>query len=349
MSDSADSDRFDSYDFDLPAQSIAQTPAGRRDDSRLLLLGRAAGDPRHSMIRDLPSCLRPGDLLVMNDVRVRRARLHGRLASGSAVELLLLGEREDGCSECLARPGRRLRPGAEVGLPEGASAHVVERREGRVWVSFAGVGELDAYLERNGEVPLPPYIKRPDGPSGDDAERYQTVYAERGSAVAAPTAGLHFTPELLDALESQGIRRAHVRLDVGPATFLPVRVDTIGACRLEGERAAVPAETIAAIEETKRSGGRVIAVGTTTTRTLESRAASPEGLQPGSFTADAFIYPGWRFAVIDGLLTNFHLPKSTLLVLVSAFAGRERVLAAYSDAVSRGYRFYSYGDAMLIL
>ena len=335
------------FDFELPGELIAQTPAAERDGSRLLTLDRRGGAVGHAAIADLPRLLRAGDLLVFNDTRVRPSRLFGRIASGGAVELLLVRAGDDGTWECLGRPAKRLRPGARIGLPGGVEAEVRERSgPGRYGVRF-GDADVEALLAAHGELPLPPYIRRPDGPLPLDGERYQTIFARRPGAVAAPTAGLHFTPTLLDGLAAAGVARATVTLDVGPATFLPLRDERPGS-GLEGEWAEIPAATVAAIAATRAAGGRVIAVGTTTTRALESAARRDGGLAAGGFWADAFIEPGFRFAVIDGLLTNFHLPRSTLLMLVGAFAGRQAVLDAYALAVRERYRFYSYGDAMLI-
>ena len=335
------------FDYDLPPGLIAQTPAERREGARLLVLSQRDGAVAHRSITDLPELLAPGDLLVFNDTRVRPARLFGRIDTGGAVELLLVRERTGGAWECLGRPARRLRPGVRIALPEGAHATVRERlAPGRYAVVIGGTADVDTLLARHGELPLPPYIRRPDGPLPIDAERYQTVFARAAGAVAAPTAGLHFSPALLDLLAARGIAHAFVTLDVGPATFLPLREDD--PTSLDGEWATIPAATVEAIAGTRAAGGRVVAVGTTTTRALESAAARAGGLAAGSFWADAFIRPGFRFAVVDALITNFHLPRSTLLMLVAAFAGRERVLAAYAEAVRTGYRFYSYGDAMLI-
>lgn len=336
-------------DFVLPPELIAQTPAARRDAARLLVLTRADGALAHRGIPDLPALLAPGDLLVFNDVRVRPARLFARTAGGGSVELLFVRPVAPQRWECLGRPGKRLRPGARLHLPDGSEASVAGRADsGRVEIALPDAGDALALLERHGELPLPPYIRRPDGPLPEDAERYQTVFARTPQAIAAPTAGLHFTPELLAALAARGVQQAFVTLAVGPATFLPLRRGAAADGTLEAEWAEVPAETVAAIARTRASGGRVVAVGTTTTRALESAARRPGGLQPGGLWADAFIRPGFRFAVIDALLTNFHLPGSTLLQLVGAFAGPARISAAYEAAVEARYRFYSYGDAMLI-
>lgn len=345
-----DENQLSAYDYPLPPELIAQEPVALRGESRLMLVDRRGpGERRHVQFSALPQLLCAGDLLVFNDVRVRRARLRGRLASGAAVELLLLGEVEAGAWECLGRPGKRLRPGARIELPADGVAQVLDQRSGRIVVSFDRVGDLDDYLARYGEIPLPPYIKRPDGPRAADDERYQTVFARQIGAVAAPTAGLHFTEALLQDLERAGVELAWVRLDVGPATFMPVRCEDLAACRLDAERASIPARTAELVAAAKARGGRVIAVGTTTTRALESRAAATGEVLAGEFSADAFLRRSTDFRVIDGMVTNFHLPMSTLLVLVCAFAGRQVVLEAYGDAVDRRYRFYSYGDAMLIL
>ena len=333
------------FDYDLPPELIAQAPTERRDGARLLALSRGDGAVRHRAITDLPELLSPGDLLVFNDTRVRPARLFGRIESGGAVELLAVRAVAEGEWECLGRPARRLRPGTRIGLPAGGEAVVRARlAPGRYAVAFTG--DVDELLAQHGELPLPPYIRRPDGPLPIDAERYQTVFARRPGAVAAPTAGLHFSPALLEALAARGVAQAFVTLDVGPATFLPLREDAVAT--LDGEWAEIPAATVAAIWRARDGGGRVVAVGTTTTRALESAARRPGGLTAGSFWADAFVRPGFRFGVVDALVTNFHLPRSTLLMLVAAFAGREPVLAAYAEAVRERYRFYSYGDAMLI-
>ncbi len=337
------------YDYELPVELIAQQPAERRDDARLMVVERAGAGIRHAGVLALPRLLERGDLLVFNDVGVRAARVQGRAASGGAVELLFVRPVAGGWY-CLGKPGKRLRRGAKLELAGGVAAEVVERGagDGAAVVSLPAVADVGAYLERCGEVPLPPYIKRPHGPDDVDRQRYQTVFARRPAAVAAPTAGLHFSERLLAELERAGVERASVTLEVGPATFLPVRGEALDEHRLDAEPAIIPAATVTAIEAAKRDGRRVIAVGTTTTRALES-AASAGDLKSGELSASLFIQPGHAFRVVDGLLTNFHLPRSTLLVMVAAFAGRQRILAAYAEAVRQGYRFYSYGDAMLIV
>ena len=347
--DAAPADGLAGYDFDLPPERIAQEPAAEREASRLLVMRRAGGEPRHARVGDLPELLRAGDLLVFNDARVRPARLFGKGGGGGAVELLCLREREAGLWDCLGRPAKRLREGAVLAMAEGVEAVVAARRgDGRYAIRFPSGLDVPAWLERWGEMPLPPYIKRPDGPTPLDQRRYQTVFARGAGAVAAPTAGLHFTVDLLERLRAAGVDLTWVTLDVGPGTFLPVRVEAPEEHPMEAEWACIPAAAAGRIAAAQRAGRRVIAVGTTTTRTLESAAAAPGGLRAGSFWADTFIRPGFRFRVVDALLTNFHLPRSTLLMLVSAFAGRERILETYATALASGYRFYSYGDAMLI-
>jgi S-adenosylmethionine:tRNA ribosyltransferase-isomerase len=330
------------FDYHLPAASIAQEPAPR-GESRLLVLDRT-GPERHSRVRDLPRLLRPGDLLVLNDTRVIPARLYGRSAGGGRMEILLverLGERE---WEALVKPGRRARPGTSIQLEGGLAAEVIGKREdGRHRLRFPE--PIEPYLDRLGHVPLPPYIHRPDTP--EDRERYQTVYARRPGAIAAPTAGLHFTEDLLREIEQAGVGIARITLHVGIGTFKPVSAERIEEHRMDSERYEIGEEAAAAIRRA-RAGGRVVTVGTTVVRTLESAAILGGGeVRAGSGSTDLFITPGFRFQAVDALLTNFHLPRSTLLMLVSAFAGRERILAAYEEAIREGYRFYSYGDAML--
>lgn len=332
------------FDYDLPASSIAQEPAPR-GESRLLVLDRT-GPERHARVRDLPRLLRPGDLLVLNDTRVIPARLYGRSAGGGKMEILLIepvGERE---WDALVKPGRRARPGARFEIGEELTAEVIDKREdGRYRLRFSE--PVEPHLERLGHIPLPPYIHRPEAP--EDRERYQTVYASQPGAVAAPTAGVHFTGELLREIEGAGIEIAQVTLHVGIGTFKPVSAERIEEHRMERERYEIGEETAGAIRHAREAGRRIVAVGTTVVRTLEGAALAGGGeVRTGSGSTDLFITPGFRFQVVDALLTNFHLPRSTLLMLVSAFAGRERVLAAYEEAAREGYRFYSYGDAMLL-
>jgi S-adenosylmethionine:tRNA ribosyltransferase-isomerase len=359
------------FDFELPAELIAQAPPPDRAAARLLHLDRESGAIHHSSIAALPDCLRAGDLLVVNDTRVFPARLLGRrVPSGGAVECLLVGRAssdDPSIWEALMHPGQKLKPGARVVFDGAATLHgeVLERRFFgrrliRLWTEDGS--PLDAAIDRIGHVPLPPYIKRTD--RQDDRDRYQTVFARARGSVAAPTAGLHFTPALLAALEARGVERAAITLHVGYGTFQPVRVERVEDHRIEAERFEITAEAAARIECARRDGRRIVAVGTTTTRTLEAVAAAHDGaIVAGTGEADLFIYPGFDFQVVRGLLTNFHLPRSSLLMLVSAFAGhpstssgrpefiegRERVLTAYRAAIAERYRFYSYGDAMLIL
>jgi S-adenosylmethionine:tRNA ribosyltransferase-isomerase len=340
------------FDYELPPGRIAQEPAEPRDSSRLLVLERATGSLADAGFSDLPRWLRAGDCLVVNESRVIPARLIGALeGDGRPVELLMLRALDGGRWEALVRPGRRCGLGARVSLAGGtARATVLEHRgEGVRGVEIESPWPLDELLERHGLPPLPPYIERHDAPKPEDWERYQTVYATEKGSVAAPTAGLHFTRPLLDRLRAANIGIHNVTLHVGAGTFRPIRSAHVEGHRLEAEAAEVPAGTAEAVNRARAEGRRVIAVGTTTTRTLEWAADEAGRVRAGRGAADLFIYPGHRFRVVDALVTNFHLPRSTLLLLVSAFAGREGVLDAYRHAVSGGYRFYSYGDAMLIL
>ncbi|HEX7183379.1 MAG TPA: tRNA preQ1(34) S-adenosylmethionine ribosyltransferase-isomerase QueA [Thermoanaerobaculia bacterium] len=335
------------FDYELPSESIAQQPAPR-GESRLLVLDRK-GPERHRRVRDLPALLRPGDLLVLNNTRVIPARLFGRrLGSegpGARMELLLTERAGELEWDALVKPGRRAKPGTMIELDAGLTAEVIEKEEsGRHRLRFSE--PVEGHLDRLGHVPLPPYIQRPDDMA--DRERYQTVYARHPGAIAAPTAGLHFSKELLQEIAAAGIETAEVTLHVGLGTFKPVSVEQIEEHRMDRERYEMPEEAAEAIRRTRDRGGRVVAVGTTVVRTLEAAALAGGGeVLPGTGSTELFITPGFRFRAVDVLLTNFHLPRSTLLMLVSAFAGRERVLAAYEEAVREGYRFYSYGDAML--
>jgi len=338
------------FDYHLPPELIAQEPLERRDASRLLVLHRSDGRLEHRQFTDLPSLLEPGDCLVLNDTRVLRCRLVGRRAdTGARMEVLLLREMGEGVWEALARPARRARPGARLELEAGAvRTLVLERAQGGlVRLAVEPREDLLATLERVGRVPLPPYITRPLA----DAERYQTVYARREGSAAAPTAGLHFTPEVLAALGDRGVVLAWITLHVGLGTFAPVRAERVADHRMHEEWYAVGPEAAAAVEAARARGSRVVAVGTTVCRTLETVAGlDPDGrVRPGTGWTDLFIVPGYRWRAVDALVTNFHLPRSTLLMLVSAFAGREVILGAYREAIRLGYRFYSFGDAMLIL
>jgi S-adenosylmethionine:tRNA ribosyltransferase-isomerase len=342
------------FDFELPAELIAQEPAARRDRARLMVLERNNSTRSHACVKDLPKYLQPGDLLVVNDTRVIRARLHGRLPTGGRVELLAVRPATASAGArpswiCLAKPAKRLSPGLRIRLDGGAEATVTcVLGNGRCEIEpQTGISFLD-YLEQHGEMPLPPYIRRPDGSRTEDGVRYQTVFAKPLGAVAAPTAGLHFTDELIAELARRQIAVVSLTLHVGPGTFMPIRHDDMKNHVMEPEWYDIPAETVDAIRKAKDDRRAVVAVGTTTTRALESAAASAEGLRAGKGWASLFITPGHGFRVIDALFTNFHLPKSTLLLLVSAFAGRDAIREAYEEAVAQRYRFYSYGDAMLI-
>lgn len=346
--------RLSDFDYALPAGLIAQEAAPVRDGARLLRLGRASGECAHHRIADLDALLTPGDVLVVNDSRVVPARLLGRRApGGGAVECLLLERLDTDRWDALVHPGQKLKVGTRAvfeGRGRRLEMEVLARRyHGRRTVRLSSEdGAVDAAIDAIGHVPLPPYIRRPDG-RGDRA-RYQTVYAAARGSVAAPTAGLHFTPALLDRLAARGIERHAITLHVGYGTFEPVRTEAVEAHRVASERYVVPPATAAAVNRALDAGRRVVAVGTTTTRTLEAVARACGGrLEPGSGTTDLYIHGDFDFRVVGGLLTNFHLPRSSLLLLVCAFAGRESILAAYRTAVARRYRFYSYGDAMLIL
>ena len=332
--------------FDLPEELIAQTPLERRDASRLLLLDRETGEITHKHFYDLPDYLNPGDCLVLNDSRVLPARLMGNRLTGGAVEVVLLRDLGDGKWECLTRPGRKTRPGTELTFGGGLlTATVTDALEdGNKVLQFHYDGIFLEILDQLGKMPLPPYIKA----ELQDRERYQTVYSREIGSAAAPTAGLHFTEELLDRIRAKGIKVCFVTLHVGLGTFRPVKEEDILDHVMHSEYCVIPEETANIINETKAAGGRVVAVGTTSCRTLES-FTDPNGtvLAKGGWT-DIFIYPGYTFKCIDALVTNFHLPESTLIMLVSALAGREHILNAYATAVKERYRFFSFGDAMFI-
>lgn len=334
------------FNFDLPERLIAQTPLQQRDHSRLMLLDRENGALEHRHFYELPEFLHEGDCLVLNDSRVLPARLLGSRASGGSVELVLLRDLGDGRWECLSRPGKKTRPGTELNFGNGELHATVEDviEDGNRIVRFHYDGIFLEVLERLGKMPLPPYIKE----ELQDAERYQTVYSRELGSAAAPTAGLHFTKELLQKIADKGVKICYVTLHVGLGTFRPVKEDNIEDHPMHAEFCIVPEETSRIVTETKRSGGRVIAVGTTSCRTLESFAAEDGTLPASSGWTDIFIYPGYRFKCVDALVTNFHLPESTLIMLVSALAGREHVLNAYRTAVDNEYRFFSFGDAMFI-
>ena len=334
------------FDFQLPEELIAQTPLERRDASRLLTLDRESGAIGHHHFYDLPRFLRPGDCLVLNDSRVLPARLIGHRPTGGACEVLLLVDKGGDLWECLVRPGRKLKPGAQVIFGDGQLTATVEEElnDGKRTVRFHYQGIFLEILEQLGRMPLPPYIKA----ELQDQERYQTVYSKVVGSAAAPTAGLHFTPELLEQVREMGVKVCYVTLHVGLGTFRPVKAEEITDHEMHSEFCKISQETADIINETKRNGGRVICVGTTSCRTVESFAAEDGTMSERSGWTSIFIYPGYKFKVLDALITNFHLPQSTLIMLVSALAGREHVLAAYEEAVREKYRFFSFGDAMFI-
>lgn len=347
---------LDAYAFDLPEALIAQRPPERRDGARMLILDRATGAVSDRLFADLPQFVHAGDAVVLNDTRVVPARLVGARPGGGRAEIFLLERRDDGTWTALVRPGRKLGVGAVVTLAGDLSAYIEAvvpqgRRIVRLMQHerpFASEADEAGALDAVGQMPLPPYVARPTADPAD-RERYQTVVASERGAVAAPTAGLHFTPATLDALRARGASVSTVTLHVGYGTFEPVRAADLREHRVAPERASVPEATAAAVNGARAAGGRVLAVGTTTTRTLEWAAADDGTVRPLTGAADLTVTPGYRFRAVDALLTNFHLPRSSLLVLVSAFAGRERVMDAYRHAVAEGYRFYSYGDCMLIV
>lgn len=339
--------RTKDFYFDLPEELIAQTPIAKRDASRLLVLDKESGAWEHKHFFDLPSYLRAGDCLILNNSRVLPARLLGhRLPGGGACEVLLLIDRGENVWECLVRPGKKMRVGAKVSFGEGElMGEVVEELPGgNRLLKFSYEGIFLEVLDRLGKMPLPPYIKA----ELQDRERYQTVYSKVNGSAAAPTAGLHFTPELLTQLKEMGVNIGYVTLHVGLGTFRPVKEDEITDHEMHSEYCVIPQETADLINATKQNGGRVICVGTTSCRTIESWAEADGTIRASAGWTNIFIYPGYRFKVLDALVTNFHLPESTLIMLVSALAGREETLAAYEEAVKERYRFFSFGDAMFI-
>jgi S-adenosylmethionine:tRNA ribosyltransferase-isomerase len=341
--------RTEDFDYFLPQGMIAQEPADRRDASRLMTVDRLNGTTGEIPFSRVSRLFREGDLLVVNDTRVIPARLMGSKESGGRVEVFLVrkiispGE----VWQCLVRASKPPRAGTVIHLPGDMTATVLDRGEEETWaLSFTPGENFEEWLDKAGEMPLPPYIRR--SPQTSDRERYQTVFAREKGAVAAPTAGLHFTGEILRKIAASGVEIVSLTLHVGLGTFLPVRVDDPRLHRMHRELFRIPEETAQAVNRRKKGGGRVVAVGTTTTRALEQGACEDGTLRPGEGEADIFIYPGYRFRIVDALFTNFHLPKSTLLMLVSAFAGRDLLFSAYEEAIRKGFRFYSYGDAMFI-
>lgn len=335
------------FNYDLPEELIAQTPLERRDASRLMTLRRTDGALEHHHFYELPDFLKPGDCLILNNSRVLPARLLGqRLPGGGACEVLLLIDRGEKTWECLVRPGRKMKPGTRLSFGGGElTAEVTEELPGgNRLVRFDYEGIFLEVLERLGKMPLPPYIKE----ELQDQERYQTVYSKVLGSAAAPTAGLHFTPELLEKIAAMGVGIGYVTLHVGLGTFRPVKEDDIESHPMHSEYCVISQETADLINRTRAAGGRCICVGTTSCRTLESFAREDGHMEPSAGWTDIFIYPGYKFKVMDGLVTNFHLPESTLIMLVSAFAGREHILNAYNEAVRERYRFFSFGDAMFL-
>ncbi len=334
------------FNYYLPEELIAQTPLERRDYSRLLHLNKQTGEMEHKKFFDLPGYLREGDCLVLNNSRVLPARLFGNRESGGVVEVVLLRDMGDGLWECLTRPGRKTKPGTKLIFGDGELTATVTQslEEGNKLLKFDYEGIFLETLERLGKMPLPPYIKE----ELEDKERYQTVYSKDVGSAAAPTAGLHFTPELLDGIRGKGVKVCFVTLHVGLGTFRPVKCEDVESHIMHSEFCTIPKETAKIISETKSAGGRIISVGTTTCRTLETFAGPDGTIEAKSGWTDIFIYPGYTFKCIDALVTNFHLPESTLIMLVSALAGKENILRAYACAVEERYRFFSFGDAMFI-
>jgi S-adenosylmethionine:tRNA ribosyltransferase-isomerase len=337
------------FDYNLPDELIARYPATERDASRLMVLDRGSESVADTVFSKLKDYLRSGDLLVMNDTRVIPARIFGRKATGGKVEIFLV-RRDQGQQErwtCLLKSSKGLREGQQIELSSGMTATICRRLEaGAMQIEFSGEQTFDSWLDQEGRMPLPPYLQRED--DGMDRERYQTVYASTPGAVAAPTAGLHFTQDLLNDIQAMGVEIARLTLHTGLGTFQPVRVERVQDHRIHTEFYSIPEKSAEAVSSARKRGGRVIAVGTTTARTLEYAALGGGLVRAGEGEADIFIYPGYDFKVVDALITNFHLPESTLIMLVAAFAGKDFVFEAYRQAVERRYRFYSYGDAMFI-
>ena len=337
------------YDYDLPPEQIAQRPSDTRESARLLISDRTRGGLTHHIYGALPELVRGDELIVLNDTRVVPARLFGHKPTGGKVELLVMAPIGPGLIRAMGRASKPIREGTSIDI--GGHTLTVHAREGEGVYQVAlpeSVGDLWTFLDAHGQVPLPPYISREQGPDTADLARYQTVFAEHPGSVAAPTAGLHFTPELLSALRARGCDTARVTLHVGPGTFLPVRGDSLDAHRMHAERYAISEATCEAITSARAEGRPILAVGTTVVRTLEGVVADKGALIPGTGETAIFIRPGWRFEVVDQLLTNFHLPRSTLLMLVSALLGHSQTMATYAAAVKAGYRFYSYGDGMWV-
>ena len=341
--------RIEEFDYHLPTSLIAQYPSPQRGETSLMILHRRDGLMEHRAFRDITQYLDSDDLLVMNNTRVLPARLIGKKETGGRIEMLLIPSWNGikGEWEALMKGSGKLKRGTKIQFEQELGGEVEEVKDGRGKVRFSYQGEVADVLKKIGHIPLPPYIRRKDEPL--DKDRYQTIFAERDGSIAAPTAGLHFTSSLLQSLKDKRVRTTTITLHIGIGTFAPVKVRDIEDNKMEAEWIEISEETAREIEETKTRGGKIIAVGTTTTRALESFSNENGGVRPGKGMTSLFIYPPYRFRVIDGLVTNFHLPKSTLIMLVSAFAGKELLMKAYQEAIVRKYRFYSYGDAMLIL
>ena len=336
------------YDFDLPADRIAQQPTPRRGDSRLMVVNRATGEISHKQFSDLEQLIPAGDAIVLNTTRVFRARLLGIRENGTPAEVLLLRPLEDSTWEAMVHPGGKLKPGRTVHIADDLEVEIVSTTERRTRVVKLNTSlPADQAIEKHGHVPLPPYITRADQPA--DAERYQTVYANESGSVAAPTAGLHFTPEMLDALAAKGVKRADVLLHVGAGTFKPVDTENPADHVMHEESYTLPPRTAEILNDARRGGGKIWAVGTTSVRTLESAIGDDGIFREKSADTRIFIRPPYEFRAVDRLITNFHLPRSTLIMLVAAFAGYELTMRAYQEAIDAGYRFYSYGDAMVVV
>jgi len=344
------------FDYHLPPERIAQQPARKRDHSRLLVLSRTDGRCDHHRFYELPDFLSASDVMVVNNTRVVPARLVGRKETGGRAEILILNFRGEGqpaddgrCYDCLVKAAKRPRPGTRLFFDGGLKGCITATRDQTHTIEFNCQGSLAAYLQQYGHVPLPPYIRRSDSPPPvDDDSAYQTVYARHAGAVAAPTAGFHFRPETLTEIRKKGVEIVEITLHIGYGTFSPVRTADIRRHQMHAEWYAIPAQTAAAVNRAREQKRRILAVGTTCVRSLEFSARRDGRVHAGSGMCDLFIYPGFTFRIVDAMVTNFHLPRSTLLMLVSAFAGRENIQQAYRSAVDLGYRFYSYGDAMLI-
>ena len=341
--------RIEEFDYTLPSSLIAQYPSPQRDKSSLMILHRGDGTIEHRAFRDLPNYLNPGDLLVMNDTRVFPARLIGKKETGGKVEMLIISPTNGTMEEwnVLIKGSGKVKPHVQIEFSQELYGEVKEAKDGKGRIRFSGQGEVMDLIRKVGHVPLPPYIKREDEPL--DGDRYQTVFAKREGSIAAPTAGLHFTQDLLQSLRDQGVTIAWITLHIGLGTFVPVKTRNVEDHPMGAEWVEISEQTVQDIDQTRSRAGRIISVGTTTTRALESFSDGKGGVKCGKGTTSLFIYPPYRFRVIDGLITNFHLPKSTLIMLVSAFAGKDLLAKAYEEAIDKKYRFYSYGDAMLIL